>query len=115
MSSIESELEELRGVVPKTHLTYRQLAALYMWTKIGLGKFKVNKSKVKFLNKIVSLGSFYRVLRQGRENVARAINTIFLLNACGLISDEELRGLVERFLSMPRDLRVNALESLIVM
>lgn len=59
------------------------------------------------------MGSFYRVLNQARENVSRAINTIFLLNACGLVTDNELKELVERFVSIPPDERLDALRELL--
>lgn len=106
-------MDRIKDLVRKTHLTYRQVEALYIWSKIGVGKVRIGKNKVKLASKIVSIGSFYRVLTQARENVSRAISTLFLLNACGLIADEELRRLVEKFLSIPPEERLHALRDII--
>ena len=113
MRKFSDVLEEASDLIERTHLTRRQLEVLYVWSKLGINKLKTEENKIRLFDRTVSVGSFYRVLRQARENVSKAINTIFLLNACGLIADDELRELIDRFVSIPPDERLLALRELV--
>lgn len=95
--------EELREIVENPIINYmikdaiftkKQLFTYLIWQKYKEYNIKLHK-KIKVYNKYISLGTFYRILSQFRENVYKSLVNVLLLLLLDIMSKRDLDALME--------------------
>ena len=100
---VENSLKNpaIQTLLNKSHLTKKQLETLLIWKNLKMqgGKIVI-ENKVKVLEKIISKGTFYRILSQAKANVKKSVITIVLLVILDLMDYDDLVMLNKVIISM---------------
>jgi hypothetical protein len=82
-------------LVEKSTLTHRQLEALRSYLRVALGEMKYREAAANGMSKSVTIGSYFRTVQQGRENVRRSIVTLLIGVWLGFVKSEDVRRLLD--------------------
>jgi hypothetical protein len=91
-------------LVDRSALTPRQLEALRSYVRVALGEMKFREAAATGTSKAVTVGSYFRTLQQGRDNVRRALVTLLIGLWLGVIKAEDVRRLLDLAGAGDRDL-----------
>ena len=109
MHLVLSFLEEL---VEQSSLTRRQFQSIMAYLRVASGEIKLKEAaslvtpgkRKGSREKPLSIGSYYRTVLQGKENVKEALTTVVIALWLGMIKVEDARRLFELVGSGAREL-----------
>jgi len=82
-------------LVDESTLTRRQLEALRSYLRVALGEMKYRQAAAGGPSKKVTVGSYFRTVRQARTNVRRSIVTLLIGVWVGVVKPEDVRRLLD--------------------
>jgi hypothetical protein len=81
-------------LIRQSNLTEKQLESLERYMRVSSGEMRYREAAAS-MSRPVTIGSYYRTLQQGRENVRDSIVTVLVAMAIGLVKTEDVRRLFE--------------------
>jgi hypothetical protein len=88
-------VESIEGVSGKSSLTEAQLESLIIYRRVASGELTLKEAASLREKGPVTLGSFYRVVGQARNNVRESIATVVVSMILGYVKVQDLRRLLE--------------------
>lgn len=82
-------------LIDQSSLTEKQLESLMSYMRIAVGEIRYREAASLRSGKPVTIGSYYRTVQQGREQVRESIVTVLIGVAIGLVKMEDVRKLFE--------------------
>ena len=79
----------------QSNLTKKQLESLTSYVRVAAGEMLYREAAALRSEKPVTIGSYYRTVQQGRNQVRESIVTVLVAVAVGLVSVEDVRKLLE--------------------
>jgi len=79
----------------QSSLTEKQLESLMSYVKVVAGEIRYREAAALRSEKPVTIGSYYRTVQQGRNQVRGSIVSVLVAIAIGLVKVEEVRRLLE--------------------
>ena len=83
------------ALVDESTLTRRQLEALRSYLRVALGEMRYREAAVSGPSKKVTIGSYFRTVKQARANVRKSIATLLIGLWLGLVKPEDVRRLLD--------------------
>jgi hypothetical protein len=83
------------SLVDESSLTRRQLEALRSYLRVALGEMRYREAAASGPSKKVTVGSYFRTVKQAKENVRRSIVTLLIGVWLGVVKPEDLRRLLD--------------------
>lgn len=83
------------SLVDESSLTRRQLEALQSYLRVALGEMRYREAAALGPSKAVTVGSYFRTVRQARANVRKSIVTLLIGVWVGIVKAEDVRRLLE--------------------
>ena len=83
------------SLVDESTLTRRQLEALRSYLQVSLGEMKYREAAASGPSKKVTVGSYFRTVRQARANVRKSIVTLLIGLWLGIVKPEDVRRLLD--------------------
>lgn len=83
------------ALVDESILTRRQLEALQSYLRVALGEMRYREAAVSSLSKRVTVGSYFRTVKQARANVRKSIVTLLIGLWLGIVRPEDVRRLLD--------------------
>jgi hypothetical protein len=82
-------------LMEQSNLTKKQLESLVSYVRVAAGEMLYREAAALRSGKPVTIGSYYRTVQQGRNQVRASIVTVLVAVAIGLVSVEDVRRLLE--------------------
>jgi len=82
-------------LIDKSSLTAKQLESLMSYARVVAGDLRYREAAALRSEKPVTIGSYYRTVQQGRQQVRKSIVTVLVAIATGLVRLEDVRKLFE--------------------
>ncbi len=84
--------------IRESYLTKRQLEILldFYQRKILSKAIQNRRGKVRLNDKVISRGTYYRILSQARRNIIKAIITIIIVTSLNIVSRHDITTLINR-------------------
>lgn len=76
-------------------LTRRQLEALRSYIRVALGEMRYREAAASGPSKGVTIGSYFRTVKQARANVRKSVATLLIGLWLGLVKPEDVRRLLD--------------------
>ena len=83
------------SLVEDSTLTPRQLEALRGYLRVVLGEIKYKEAALSGTSKPVTIGSYFRTVRQARDNIRKSMVTLLIGLWLGLVKQDDVRRLLE--------------------
>jgi len=83
------------SLVDESTLTRRQLEALRSYMRVALGEMRYREAAASGPSKKVTVGSYFRTVRQAKANVRKSIATLLIGLWLGIVKPEDVRRLLE--------------------
>jgi len=83
------------SLVDESTLTSRQLEALRGYLRVALGEMRYREAAAIGPSKRVTVGSYFRTVKQARANVRKSIVTVLIGLWLGVVKPEDLRRLLD--------------------
>jgi hypothetical protein len=84
-------------LMDQSSLTEKQLESLISYVKVERGEMRFREAAASRSERPVTIGSYYRTVQQGRNQVRESIVTVLVAIAIGLVRLEDVRRLFELF------------------
>lgn len=82
-------------LMEQSNLTEKQLESLMSYVRVVAGEIRYREAAALRSEKPVTIGSYYRTVQQGRNQVRESIVSVLVAIAIGLVKVEEVRRLLE--------------------
>jgi len=82
-------------LIEQSNLTEKQLESLVSYVRVASGEMRYREAAALRPGKPVTIGSYYRTVQQGRNQVRESIATVLVAIAVGLVKLEDVRRLLE--------------------
>jgi len=82
-------------LMEQSNLTEKQLESLMSYVRVVAGEIRYREAAALRSEKPVTIGSYYRTVQQGRNQVRESIVTVLVAIAVGLVKLEDVRRLLE--------------------
>jgi hypothetical protein len=82
-------------VVGQSNLTEKQLESLASYIKVARGEMRYREAATSRSDRPVTIGSYYRTVQQGRNQIRMSMATVLIAIAMGLVKMEDVRKLFE--------------------
>lgn len=82
-------------LIEQSNLTEKQLESLVSYVRVASGEMLYREAAALRSEKPVTIGSYYRTVQQGRNQVRESIVTVLVAIAAGLVKLEDVRRLLE--------------------
>ncbi len=79
----------------QSNLTEKQLESLMSYVRVVTGEMLYREAAALRSGKAVTIGSYYRTVQQGRNQIRESIVTVLVAIAMGLVKIEDVRKLFE--------------------
>ena len=79
----------------QSNLTEKQLESLMSYVRVVAGEMRYREAATLRSEKPVTIGSYYRTVQQGRNQVRESIATVLVAVVLGLVKIEDIRRLFE--------------------
>ena len=83
------------SLVDESTLTRRQLEALRSYLRVALGEMRYREAASSGPSRKVTVGSYFRTVKQARTNVRRSVVTLLIGLWVGLVKAEDVRRLLD--------------------
>ncbi len=83
------------SLVDESTLTRRQLEALQSYMRVALGEMGYREAAASGPSKRVTVGSYFRTVKQAKANVRKSIATLLIGLWLGLVKPEDVRRLLD--------------------
>lgn len=82
-------------LVDESTLTRRQLEALGSYLRVALGEVRYREAAASGPSKKVTVGSYFRTVKQAKANVRKSIVTLLIGIWLGVVKPEDVRRLLD--------------------
>ncbi|MGD0145493.1 MAG: hypothetical protein ABSB53_01400 [Nitrososphaerales archaeon] len=82
-------------LMEQSSLTQKQLESLMSYVRVAAGEMHYREAAALRSEKPVTIGSYFRTVQQGRNQVRESIVTVLVAIAMGLVKGEDVRRLLE--------------------
>ncbi len=82
-------------LMEQSSLTEKQLQSLVSYVRVATGEIRYREAATMRSEKPVTIGSYYRTVQQGRNQVRESIVTVLVAIAIGLVKVEDVWRLLE--------------------
>lgn len=82
-------------LMEQSNLTEKQLESLMSYVRVAAGEIRYREAAALRSEKPVTIGSYYRTVQQGRNQVRESIVTVLVAIAIDLVKAEDVRRLLE--------------------
>ena len=82
-------------LMKQSNLTEKQLESLMSYVRVAAGEIRYREAAALRSEKPVTIGSYYRTVQQGRNQVRESIVTVLVAIAIDLVKAEDVRRLLE--------------------
>ena len=83
------------SLVDESTLTRRQLEALRSYIRVALGEVRYREAAASGPTKKVTIGSYFRTVKQARANVRKSVVTLLIGLWLALVKPEDVRRLLD--------------------
>lgn len=83
------------SMVDESTLTRRQLEALRSYIRVALGEMRYREAAASGPSKRVTVGSYFRTVKQAKANVRKSIVTLLIGLWLGIVKPEDVRRLLD--------------------
>ncbi len=82
-------------MIEQSNLTEKQLESLMSYVRVVAGEMRYREAAALRSEKPVTIGSYYRTVQQGRNQVRESIVTVLVAVVVGLVKAEDVQKLLE--------------------
>jgi hypothetical protein len=83
------------ALMKQSNLTKKQLESLMSYARVAKGEMLYREAAASRSEKAVTIGSYYRTVQQGRNQIRESVVTVLVAIAIGLVKMEDVRKLLE--------------------
>jgi hypothetical protein len=83
------------ALIEQSNLTEKQLESLISYVKVASGDMRYREAAALRSERPVTIGSYYRTVQQGRNQIRESIVTVLVAVAVGLVKLEDVQKLLE--------------------
>lgn len=84
-----------KALIEQSNLTVKQLESLMSYMRVASGEIRYREAAALRSERPVTIGSYYRTVQQGREQVRESIVSVLIAIAIGLVKTDDVRKLFE--------------------